>query len=328
MEPGVELKQGGAPVDKGPGASEAGAASGSPKESGAKLTLQQLATIEEEEALDRMLDETSDFEERKLIRTALRDLRKKKRAQREQDRAAGQQQKEEQNVRPAGGAAGEKPTLSSAHKGAVQTQSSSSCNKKVGSISTRQDDSPLRGAGGGSSGLRELERRQAEKRKELMKPKSSITPTRQAVVQKLERESGGTGLPGCRMPRSPVSGVPNSKNIKQMLLDWCRAKTDAYEGVDIQNFSSSWSDGLAFCALVHHFFPHAFDYSSLGLTDRRHRFETAFNTAERLADCPALLDVEDMIRMREPDWKCVYTYIQEFYRNLVQKGLVKTKKSC
>lgn len=45
------------------------------------------------------------------------------------------------------------------------------------------------------------------------------------------------------------------------------------------------------------------------------------------ADCPQLLDVEDMVRMREPDWKCVYTYIQEFYRCLVQKGLVKTKKS-
>lgn len=45
------------------------------------------------------------------------------------------------------------------------------------------------------------------------------------------------------------------------------------------------------------------------------------------AECPQLLDVEDMVRMREPDWKCVYTYIQEYYRCLVQKGLVKTKKS-
>ena len=46
----------------------------------------------------------------------------------------------------------------------------------------------------------------------------------------------------------------------------------------------------------------------------------------RLAGCPALLDVDDMLRMLEPDWKCVYTYIQEFYRCLVEKGLVKTKK--
>ncbi|KAG8146115.1 hypothetical protein E2320_012512 [Naja naja] len=45
------------------------------------------------------------------------------------------------------------------------------------------------------------------------------------------------------------------------------------------------------------------------------------------AECPQLLDVEDMVRMREPDWKCVYTYIQEFYRCLVEKGLVKTKNA-
>lgn len=44
------------------------------------------------------------------------------------------------------------------------------------------------------------------------------------------------------------------------------------------------------------------------------------------ADCAQLLDVDDMIHMRVPDAKCIYTYIQELYRSLVQKGLVKTKK--
>lgn len=47
-----------------------------------------------------------------------------------------------------------------------------------------------------------------------------------------------------------------------MLLDWCRAKTRGYEHVDIQNFSSSWSDGMAFCALVHNFFPEALTMGS------------------------------------------------------------------
>lgn len=49
--------------------------------------------------------------------------------------------------------------------------------------------------------------------------------------------------------------------------------------------------------------------------------------SRKLADCPQLLDVDDMVRLREPDWKCVYTYLQEFYRGLVLKGLVKTKNS-
>ena len=28
---------------------------------------------------------------------------------------------------------------------------------------------------------------------------------------------------------SPVAAAPNMKNVKQMLLDWCRAKTEPYE---------------------------------------------------------------------------------------------------
>ncbi|CAM9239378.1 unnamed protein product [Lampetra planeri] len=111
-----------------------------------------------------------------------------------------------------------------------------------------------------------------------------------------------------------------------MLLDWCRAKTEPYEGVNIQNFSSSWKDGIAFCALVHRFFPDAFEYSILNPNRPLDNFQLAFSTAERLAGCPPLLDPEDLVRMKEPDWKCVYTYIQEFYRSLVEKGLVKTKK--
>lgn len=50
--------------------------------------------------------------------------------------------------------------------------------------------------------------------------------------------------------------------------------------VDIQNFSSSWSNGMAFCALVHNFFPEAFDYDSLSPSNRRQNFEVAFSTAE------------------------------------------------
>jgi len=27
-----------------------------------------------------------------------------------------------------------------------------------------------------------------------------------------------------------------------------------------------------------------------------------------------LLEVDDMVRMQVPDWKCVFTYVQSFYR--------------
>ncbi|XP_064793298.1 smoothelin-like isoform X7 [Oncorhynchus masou masou] len=343
-----------------------------------KLTAEQLAAIDDEELLDKMLDESKDFEERKMIRQAMRDLRKRKRDQREKERefrlAELRQQRAEQTQKGrTGGGAGEVvmrkvemsadgSTLSQVTKtdrfaqsgdgsrtahstimeasyvkktdvGTVQSKSyscssstsSSSSTRKVGSVFDREDDSASRAA----------ERRQAEKRKELMRaqtlPKMSAAQSRKAMIEKLDKESGGPGNKAVAkvntVQRSASCVVPNANSIKQMLLDWCRAKTRSYQNVDIQNFSSSWSDGMAFCALVHNFFPEAFDYSSLTPANRRHNFEVAFSTAEKLADCPELLDVEDMVRMREPDWKCVYTYLQEFYRGLVTKGLVKTKNS-
>ncbi|KAM7089838.1 smoothelin isoform 2-T2 [Ciconia maguari] len=338
-----------------------------------KLNIEELNRIEDEDVLDKMLDRTTDFEERRLIRNAMRELRQRKRDQREKERdqrlqetrsqaAAGRashatETTTTQSTQSADGSArstvtkterliqsndGTKTSRTTTMESSyvkrsdngnstfVQTKSSySSSSKKMGSIFDREDESASR-----QSSLAALERRQAEKKKELMKaqslPKTSASQARKAMMEKLQKEGGSSPNPMAArtaVQRSSSFGVPNANSIKQMLLDWCRAKTRGYEHVDIQNFSSSWSDGMAFCALVHNFFPEAFDYSQLTPQNRRHNFEVAFSSAEKHADCPQLLDVEDMVRMREPDWKCVYTYIQEFYRCLVQKGLVKTKKS-
>ncbi|XP_053938858.1 smoothelin isoform X1 [Cuculus canorus] len=338
-----------------------------------KLNVEELNRIEDEDVLDKMLDRTVDFEERRLIRNAMRELRQRKREQRERERDQRLQEMRSQAVAGRAGHTTETTTTQSSQSADgsarstvtkterlvqssdgtktsrtttmessyvkrsdngnstfVQTKSSySSSAKKTGSIFDREDETASR-----QSSLAALERRQAEKKKELMKaqslPKTSASQARKAMMEKLQKEGGSSPNPaasGTAVQRSSSFGVPNANSIKQMLLDWCRAKTRGYEHVDIQNFSSSWSDGMAFCALVHNFFPEAFDYSQLTPQNRRHNFEVAFSSAEKHAECPQLLDVEDMVRMREPDWKCVYTYIQEFYRCLVQKGLVKTKKS-
>ncbi|CAJ1070486.1 smoothelin [Xyrichtys novacula] len=242
------------------------------------LTSEELAAIDDEEVLNKMLDSAADFEERRMIRAVLRDLLKKKREKREQERGSRKEDLRQQGL--------SKGTTS---RGAVSV-GRASMNQQQTTAKVSSQTSP-----------------------------STFTPT--------TRTAGGSTSPSAASAQQcPSTAAPNAKNVKQMLLDWCRAKTEPYEGVDIQNFSSSWKDGIAFCALVHRFFPDAFEYSILNPNKPRENFVLAFSTAERLAGCPPLLDADDLVRMKEPDWKCVYTYIQEFYRSLVEKGLVKTKK--
>ncbi|XP_008567193.1 PREDICTED: smoothelin-like protein 2 [Galeopterus variegatus] len=166
-------------------------------------------------------------------------------------------------------------------------------------------------------------RRQGERRRELVRsqtlPRTSEAQARKALFEKWEQDTAGKGKGEARakLKRSQSFGVASASSIKQILLEWCRSKTLGYQHVDLQNFSSSWSDGMAFCALVHSFFPDAFDYNALSPMQRQKNFELAFTMAENLANCERLIEVEDMMVMgRRPDPMCVFTYVQSLYNHL------------
>ncbi|XP_019401078.1 PREDICTED: smoothelin-like protein 2 [Crocodylus porosus] len=164
--------------------------------------------------------------------------------------------------------------------------------------------------------------RQVERRRELVRsqtlPRTLGTQSRKALFEKFEQDSGkGKGESKAKLKRSQSFGVASASSIKQILLDWCRSKTIGYKHIDLQNFSSSWSDGMAFCALVHSFFPEAFDYNELDPANRKQNFELAFTMAEKLAHCDRLIEVDDMMVMgRKPDPMCVFTYVQSLYNHL------------
>ncbi|KAG6813590.1 hypothetical protein H0H92_009634 [Tricholoma furcatifolium] len=102
-------------------------------------------------------------------------------------------------------------------------------------------------------------------------------------------------------------------SAKEGLLLWCQRKTEPYKEVDVQDFSLSWSDGLALCALIHRHRPDLLDYDKLDKTDRHSNTILAFTIAAEHLNIPQLLEVEDLCDSSRPDERSVMTYIASFF---------------
>merc|ERR1712060_360574 len=90
---------------------------------------------------------------------------------------------------------------------------------------------------------------------------------------------------------------------------WCRRVTEEYDNVNIIDMSTSWKNGLGFCAVIHHFRPNLIgkfsknvqtfviyvltfflDYTSLKKDNILENNQLAFNVAEEKLGIPSLLD--------------------------------------
>ena len=102
--------------------------------------------------------------------------------------------------------------------------------------------------------------------------------------------------------RPAGGGMKTMSPQMEAILIWCQCRVREYEvrmgrrlivnkcvrfccyelfqGVKIENFTSSWADGVSFCALIHHFFPQAFDFRKVDRNNRRANYELAFSTGE------------------------------------------------
>ncbi|KAK2511200.1 hypothetical protein Q9966_016707 [Columba livia] len=103
-----------------------------------------------------------------------------------------------------------------------------------------------------------------------------------------------------------------TRSAKDALLLWCQMKTAGYPEVNIQNFTTSWRDGLAFNALIHRHRPDLIDFHKLTKSNATYNLQQAFNTAEQQLGLSKLLDPED-VNMEDPDEKSIITYVVSFY---------------
>ncbi|KAG5193468.1 hypothetical protein JEQ12_019829, partial [Ovis aries] len=108
-------------------------------------------------------------------------------------------------------------------------------------------------------------------------------------------------------------------NSEKILLSWVRQSTRNYPQVNVINFTTSWSDGLALNALIHSHRPDLFDWNSVvGQQSATQRLEHAFNIAKYQLGIEKLLDPED-VATTYPDKKSILMYVTSLFQVLPQQ---------
>jgi actinin alpha len=98
---------------------------------------------------------------------------------------------------------------------------------------------------------------------------------------------------------------------RDALLIWAKKNTQGYADVNVTNFTSSWSSGLAFCALINKFRPNLLDYNALDRANHMENCKKAFEACKELG-IYVYLDPEDLVDT-QPDEKSVVTQVAEFF---------------
>uniref|UniRef100_A0A4W5N4Q4 EH domain binding protein 1 like 1 n=1 Tax=Hucho hucho TaxID=62062 RepID=A0A4W5N4Q4_9TELE len=106
-------------------------------------------------------------------------------------------------------------------------------------------------------------------------------------------------LPSCGL-------VSSSKS----LLEWCQEVTKGYKGVKVTNFNTSWRNGLAFCSILHHFYPDKIAFEALEPNDIKLNNKKAFDGFAALG-ISRLLEPSDMVLLSVPDRLIVMTYLSQ-----------------
>ncbi|XP_037811479.1 EH domain-binding protein 1 isoform X8 [Lucilia sericata] len=119
----------------------------------------------------------------------------------------------------------------------------------------------------------------------------------------------------------PVEKIILKENTPgQDLLEWCKEVTKDYPNVKVTNLTTSWRNGMAFCAIIHHFEPNLIDMSKLTPHDVVGNCRIAFDAAESLG-IPRVIEPRDMSLLAVPDKLAVMTYLHQLRAHFTGKQL-------
>jgi len=107
-----------------------------------------------------------------------------------------------------------------------------------------------------------------------------------------------------------------------VLLNWVKNQIKGYPRIEMKDFTASWQDGLAFCALIDSLRPGKINTKILTSINREKNLKLAFETAASLG-VPQMLDESEILE--KPDEDSIITYLTSIY-HLLGEDSDSTKK--
>ncbi|XP_015039761.2 EH domain-binding protein 1 isoform X3 [Drosophila pseudoobscura] len=134
-------------------------------------------------------------------------------------------------------------------------------------------------------------------------------------------KSQSSAVAGGMNSLKPVEKIVLKENTPgQDLLEWCKEVTKDYPNVKVTNLTTSWRNGMAFCAIIHHFVPDLIDMTKLSAHDVVGNCRIAFDAAESLG-IPRVIEPRDMNLLTVPDKLAVMTYLHQLRAHFTGKQL-------
>jgi len=124
------------------------------------------------------------------------------------------------------------------------------------------------------------------------------------------------GMTWCLIHKFAIQEISEEElSAREGLLLWCQKVTKDYKPrVNVQNFYSSWEDGMAFAAIIHKHRPDLIDYDALLNEPRETVLQTAIDVAADKLGIPRLLEASDFDNISKSDEKSVMTYVAYYWK--------------
>ena len=143
--------------------------------------------------------------------------------------------------------------------------------------------------------------------------KVTKTEVKQTQPQNKYTTSNKPSFPPTTQSNAPNFKVPQSKT--GALLQWCQENTKEYKDIEIKNFTTSWKDGRAFIALLHHFRPDLISMNQITNSNVKN-LDLAFKQAAK-AGIAQLLEADEIAECQEK--LSIITYLTLWYKQFGSK---------